>query len=311
MALLLFENYYPDQIENTYKSRNDRYADIIYTYIAAIFIMSFIIKYMLESYKSEHNKVKQKAIELDLANNTKNKLFSILAHDLRSPLNNIHSYLEIISQIKMSGEEKQSLENDLLKTTENTQQMLSNLLSWSTSQLEGFHVKLEYIRLYDALSTTFKVQKNIADQKEIDLDIQLDTDACIFADANMLEVIIRNIINNAIKFTPSKGKITIQTIENPMEWIIKIADNGIGIKIDRQQTLFTLEGETTYGTNNEKGAGLGLVLCKDFAKLQKAKIWFESIPNGGTTFYVSFNKCQNLSESSDKNASILLNNSTF
>ncbi|EOR95559.1 membrane protein, putative [Arcticibacter svalbardensis MN12-7] len=302
VALLLFENYYPNLIEYTYKTRNDRYADIIYTYIAAIFIMSFIIKYMLDSYKSEHNKVKQKAIELDLANNTKNKLFSILAHDLRSPLNNIHSYLEIISQIQLPGDERQTLENDLLKTTENTQQMLSNLLSWSSSQLEGFNVKLQNTRLNDALSTTFKVQKNIASQKKIDLDIQLDPDACILADPNMLEVIVRNIINNAIKFTPSPGKITIQTIENPLEWIIKIADNGIGIKIDRQHTLFTLEGETTYGTNNEKGAGLGLVLCRDFAKLQKAKIWFESIPNEGNTFYVSFNKCQNSSDSVDKNA---------
>lgn len=311
IALLILESKYPNLIKYNYNSRSDRYIDLIYTYISAIFVMTLIIRFMLNNYRFEHNKVKQKATELDLANNTKNKIFSILAHDLRSPLNNIHSYLEIISQIKLSSDEKQSLENDLLKTTENTQQMLSNLLSWSTSQLEGFHVSLQNIRLNDALSTTFKVQKNIASQKKIDIDIHLNPDACILADADMLEVIVRNIINNAIKFTPALGKITILTIETATEWIMKIEDNGIGIPLDRQQTLFTLEGKTTYGTSNEKGAGLGLVLCKDFAKLQKAKIWFESIPHEGTTFFVSFNKCPKLSESPDKKSLPFLNKSNF
>jgi two-component system sensor histidine kinase/response regulator len=223
-----------------------------------------------------------------MANDTKDKLFSILAHDLRSPLVSIQNYLEILSDFKLDESEKLSIKKDLLNSTQHTQQMLSNLLSWSKSQMQGVTANLANVNLKEVLKSTFQIHKTIAAEKGILLTNQINNTVFIVADTDMLQLVVRNLINNAIKFTAPGGEITVSDDIIGDYCRIIIRDNGNGIPVEEQESIFSLKVNSTFGTKNEKGVGLGLVLCKEFTELQNGKITFESLPGIGTTFYVSF-----------------------
>jgi signal transduction histidine kinase len=232
--------------------------------------------------------VEQKARELEIANETKNKLFSILAHDLRSPLASIQNYLEILSQFKLEEEERTSMNKELLSATQHTQQMLTNMLSWSKSQMDGVKVDIVKLNVKDALKSTLEIHHAIAAEKGIHLIDRLKDEIFIYADADMLQLVIRNLVNNAIKFTPPGGEIIVSNDITGDKCRIIVKDNGAGIPVEKQGSIFSLKVRSTFGTKNEKGVGLGLVLCKEFTELQNGQIMFESMQGVGTTFYVSF-----------------------
>ena len=288
ITLLAIEYNYPELVMNTYTDNKSRFIDIIYTYILAAFFIFLITNYIRQSYHTEKELVEQKANELEQANETKNKLFSILAHDLRSPLASIQNYLELLSESELDEDEKLSIKKALLNSTQNTQQMLSNLLFWSKSQMEGVTAQLVRVNVKEILQSTFDFEQIAAEEKGILLTNQLENSLVIVADTDMLQLIVRNLINNAIKFTGPGGEIVLsaEIIGDDCSLIIK--DNGIGIPYEKQNDIFSLKTNSTYGTKNEKGVGLGLVLCKEFTELQNGKITFESIPGFGTSFYVRF-----------------------
>ncbi|RYY36832.1 MAG: HAMP domain-containing histidine kinase [Sphingobacteriaceae bacterium] len=288
IGLLLYQYFFTEQIPYTYPNKTSRYIDVMYTYIVVVAIISLITTYIRHSYNVERDRVELKANELEQANVTKNKLFSILAHDLRSPLSSIQNYLEILDEYRLDEEERLSINKDLLKTTQNTQQMLSNLLMWTKSQMEGVTVNLAAVRLHDVLDATLQVQKNVAHEKGIQLVNNLKSTSPVIADPDMLQLIVRNLVNNAIKFTNPGGEIIINSdLCDGNECRISIRDNGIGILPEKQQEMFSLKANSTFGTKNEKGVGLGLRLCKEFTELQNGRIWFESIAGEGTSFYLS------------------------
>lgn len=288
IGLLLYQYLIPENIPYTYPDKTGRYIDVIYTYVVVALITSLITTYVRRSYHLEKTQVEQKASELELANVTKNKLFSILAHDLRSPLSSIQNYLEILDEYRLDEEERLSINKDLLKTTQNTQQMLANLLMWTKSQMEGVSVNLAAVRLSEVLDTTLLVQKNVAHEKGIQLLNELKNTSPVIADPDMLQLIVRNLVNNAIKFTNPGGQIIITSeLCDGNECRIAVKDNGIGIPAAQQREMFSLKASSTFGTKNEKGVGLGLLLCKEFTELQNGRIWFESIPGEGTSFYLS------------------------
>lgn len=153
--------------------------------------------------------------------------------------------------------------------------------------MEGASVKLLVLNLEWALETTLLLQTSLAEEKGLILNNKLLPNLYVIADSDMLELIVRNLLNNAIKFTPPGGQITISSEVHGKECWIKIQDTGIGIdKVDFGH-IFSLNSQSTYGTNQEKGVGLGLVLCKEFIELQEGRIWVESTLNVGTTFFIS------------------------
>lgn len=156
--------------------------------------------------------------------------------------------------------------------------------------MEGVNVKILEQNLFNALASTINTQHTIAAQKDIRFENNMDKNAIALCDEDMLQLVIRNLLNNAIKFTPSFGKISISTVQQEKAVIIAVSDNGPGILKDQQKEIFSLKIRSTYGTNNEKGIGLGLVLCKDYIELQHGRIWFDSVPDEGTTFYISLPK---------------------
>jgi two-component system, sensor histidine kinase and response regulator len=300
-AMLAGEYLYPDAIPNTYRSRSERYIDLsisylitlAFIYFATIYLRNMLSKEkMLAEKRSEeiegyNMQILQQNQNLEKLNQEKDKLFSIVSHDLRSPLNTIQSYLEILTGGDIDDEEKQMIESELLALTKNTSDMLANMLSWSKSQMEGVSVRLTPVSLPDTLSTTLDVQKLIAHKKGVTLSYDMTAGGNVIADKDMLQLVIRNLVNNAVKFTPSGGEVSVNTTVTGNDCRLVIKDNGIGITAEQQKELFTLKSKSTYGTMNEKGVGLGLLLCKEFIELQEGHIWFISSPGIGTTFYIS------------------------
>lgn len=296
MALLVYEFQYPDAIINTYPDKQHRFIDIGYTYIISVFFIFMITTAVRKNYHTEKKLVEEKATELAYANDTMNKLFSILAHDLRSPLASIENFLDVLSSFKLSEDERLSMQKELLTSTQNTQEMLSNLLLWSKSQMKGVTVKMVKLNLKKTLHTTLQILKTVAAEKGIQFTEQINNSIFITADADMLQLIVRNLINNSLKFTNPGGQITISAGIAGSDCRIVIKDSGIGIPHEQQNEIFSLKAQSTLGTKNEKGVGLGLLLCKEFTESQNGKITFESKPGAGTTFYVSFKLWQEINK---------------
>ena len=287
--MLDFHN--PGLIQSSYFSKRDRFIDFGYSYAAIVALILMVILYIRDSHYTQQRMLEKEAAELERANGTKNKLLSIVAHDLRSPLSSIQGYLEILADYKLDENEKRGIELDLLEKTKNTGDMLSNLLSWTMNQMGGVSVNLQRVQLNNSLKVILSLQQATAHDKGIELINEIDEAACIIADNNMIQLVVRNLLTNAIKFTAPGGEVVIGTKVHNDECYLTIKDNGIGISEDKKNSVFSIASKSTYGTKNEKGVGLGLVLCKEFTELQQGKIWYESAAGKGTTFFVSFKKC--------------------
>lgn len=227
---------------------------------------------------------------------TKDKFFSIIAHDLRSPFIALLGFSEIIKDDFTELPEESLLEyiNIIYVTANDTYKLLDNLLQWSRIQLGKM----------DFLPDTFNLKKSVdqicnllnlqSSQKDITLVNSIPEETVVFADNNMLDTIIRNIISNAIKFSNINGSVIIginDAKSNPNDSVIYIKDQGKGIPYEDQDKLFKLDiNYSTTGTNKEKGTGLGLILCKEMVEKHNGKIWFESVPDEGTTFFISLPK---------------------
>ncbi|WP_374951001.1 sensor histidine kinase [Mucilaginibacter sp.] len=301
VALHIIEYLYPAAVPNTYQDKQSRYFDITSGYIVVVVVIYYTVTYLRRNYDHEKRSASDKATsiehknlqitgqnhELERINTERNKLMSIIAHDLRSPLSNIQNYLELVTEYELDTDERRMVEGDLLKVTHRTIDMLSKLLVWSKAQMDGVNVKLGHISLRDALYNTFELERSIALKKNITMSSEVDWDVKIVADSDMLQLVIRNLISNAIKFTPNGGQISFKARQIGRECWLIIRDNGIGISPEKQTELFSLRAESTFGTEHEKGVGLGLLLCKEFTELQGGRIWLESPAGEGTVFYVS------------------------
>jgi two-component system, sensor histidine kinase and response regulator len=253
--------------------------------------------------RSNYNREKQKAEEraamietqniqirlqndqLQRLNQEKNKMLSVLGHDLRSPLNAITTVLDFLTNYEVSEEQRMQLKRDLLHTTRNASDILSNLLAWSSGQMKGLQPHIEKINLPQLLGKVVQGQQLQADKKEIRVIIDAAEDCSVLADFNMLELTLRNLVNNALKFTHRGGEVTIRTVCDK-DCVISISDNGIGMSLEQLDTLFTMDIHSTYGTNNETGIGLGLLLCREFTEIQQGTMWVQSQEGSGSTFSI-------------------------
>jgi two-component system sensor histidine kinase/response regulator len=289
VMILLFISYHnPSFFEYRYSNLLLQYADIASTYLITALLIFLATNFIRKSYHQEKITSDQKAEELKISNETKNKLLSILAHDLRAPLGSIQNYLEILSELDSEEIDRQSIESSLLNETQNTQLMLSNLLLWSKTQMEGVSVNLLTINLKDSILPAIKLQQSIAAEKKIKIEENINKSIMVLADRDMLQLVVRNLVNNAVKFTATGGQIIIDAKIEGNICLIKISDTGRGIPFEIQKDLFSLGVKSTFGTQNEKGVGLGLSLCKEFTELQNGEIHFESEPGVGTQFSLRF-----------------------
>ncbi len=290
----------PSLIQHPFEASKGQFIDRITAFPMPVIVIYLIIHFIRKSYDREREitEEKNRAIEskrvkislqneqLEQSNAEKNKLMSIISHDLRAPLVNIKSYLELLATNEIQKNERPLLENALLKSTTNALEMLSNLLYWSKSQMSGTSLQLSNVNLLETLKSTLEMEKLFSSKKEITLTYDIAADINVIADVDMLQLILRNLISNAVKFTPQRGsvKIIAELIDDDCK--ITVVDNGNGISEAKQKDIFFIQVNSTYGTNNEKGVGLGLALCKEFIELQSGRIGFESTLGLGSSFFI-------------------------
>ena len=235
----------------------------------------------------EHNKTisKQKQ-QLEEENKLKAKLLSILSHDLRTPLSSVHL---LVQMLRTDSLPRQVINSRLMKLEESldsSSQMLENLLFWAKNQMNGITYCPENIDLATITDEVLTIVGTHLQNKNIHVDNQIHL-AQAYADREMANIIIRNLITNAVKYTPKDGKITITGKRQVNKIIWCISDTGIGIPENLKSKIFTNEIKSTRGTNMERGLGLGLTLCRNFALTCNGNIEFESTEGKGATFILS------------------------
>lgn len=252
-------------------------------------IMLYTIWRDITKRKENEKKLSDYRKKLENTNRTKDKMLSIIGHDLRNPILGLKSLIQmIIEDLNTMNKDKikETLEI-LLSTTGSTYDLLENLLTWANSQQNKIPFEPEEFVINHIINDNIAVVKNAAENKNIQLINNIDIDIYVYADKNMISFIIRNLISNAVKFTEFGGQIIIshKKIGNYQE--ISIIDNGVGIEEKKQKEIFDEEFYiSTLGTNNEKGSGLGLMLCNDFIHRNNGEIGVISKIGIGSTFFV-------------------------
>lgn len=244
-------------------------------------------RFEIEKKKKEAEIYRLKNIKLRKANAAKDKFFSIVAHDLKSPFSVFQSFINLLKNYydKYSKEKILQLIDELENNVNSTYKLLENLLHWSRMQSGVIEYTPKSFDFYDVVDEVVKLKRNPALQKEIELKNHVPKGSIVYADLFMIETVIRNLVNNAIKFTEPGGKITIYAKNKKNDIKIAVQDTGVGMSKEQIDNLFKIETSfSTNGTRNEKGTGLGLLLCSDLIEKNKGRIKVISKIGKGSTF---------------------------
>ena len=218
----------------------------------------------------------------------KDKFFAIIAHDLRNPFSTVLSLSELLAK-EFANFDQNNLQmfiEQIYKYSNKTFNLLENLLQWSMLQTGRLTPKPQMANLADVINDTIDLLKGTALNKSINLYWALPTDSFAYFDVNMITTVVRNLISNAIKFTPQNGEVVVQVDAEPDHYKVSVIDTGVGIPDEVIQKLFRIDSNpTTLGTNEESGTGLGLILCKEFVEKNGGTIGVRSVVSKGSTFY--------------------------
>jgi signal transduction histidine kinase len=276
-------------------SKPNRYFGYFESKVLVVLSSGFIISFLLFALslslintRFRAQQIKESEIKLRELNATKDKFFSIIGHDLKSPFNSIIGFSNLlVEQIKNKDIEGiDEYANIVLKSSNKAMDLLLNLMEWSRSQTGGMQLNPEHFDLVPCINKIILLYVDIAGQKSITIKRILPHKAFVFADNAMICTVLRNLISNAIKFTMPGGKIIVSVLEKQNEIIFSVSDNGVGISKNSIKKLFRIDQSySTTGTNEETGTGLGLILCKEFVEKNNGKIWVDSVEKKGSTFY--------------------------
>ena len=242
-------------------------------------------------------KIERQAAKLSQDNLLLNRMFSIIGHDLRSPLSAIKMQLDFIIggiiDVKSDDFVEKTIYN-LSSTSDEAFKLLDNLLGWAKSESGVLQVIEEDIQLLQIAQQTGRLQKMALENKNIKLHILIPEEAVVYADFNTIKTVFVNLVSNAIKFTPREANITIRVTEVADGWLTEIEDEGVGIPEDKITSLLDPKMHfSTTGTENESGTGLGLILCQDFLKKNKSQLHIASVSGEGSTFSFTLPKAPN------------------
>ncbi len=264
--------------------------------IACIIIISFaIIAYVVYRNfrkEKEHNailnaqniEIARQREHLSELNDVKNKIFSIIAHDLRGPIGSLQSFFAIIDYFENVPDELRVLLDQFKEKNAQISAVLENLLNWAKTQMSEQTANLQPVAILPLVIENINLYDSVATKKGISFINHVPADTKVVTDAEMTRIVIRNLIQNAIKFTHEHGSVILSSSQNKDGTTsITVKDTGVGMSAEKLKTLFSLKSnESTYGTKNEKGTGLGLVLCNDFIKTCGGSLQVSSKPNEGT-----------------------------
>lgn len=271
-----------------------------YASVALAFIFVVLIYFSIQNKRIANNLRRQKEVleqknrevleqkeQLNQLNNVKDRFFSIISHDLRNNLATMKLYFDLISHPDYKPADHTEATRQISASVENTIDLLENLLVWASAQIKGVPIHIQKLNIHSLIEGNINLVAGNAHQKNISIINASSEHATAMGDIDMIHLVLRNLISNAIKFTNDGGKIQISSKERNGRQIICIQDNGVGISKENLAKLFDQHlHPSTKGTGNEKGTGLGLMLCKDFMERNQGSIRVESEKGKGTSFYI-------------------------
>ena len=269
-----------------YTNREELFIDNVATYIFIIFILYVGTSSIRKNYIAQKQLADEKALALEMMNAEKDKLFSIISHDLRSPLSTLQTLFSIYHGGDIGKKELNTLLFKLEDTILTTGAFLDNLLEWSKNQLDGIVIKPVNFNLGDCIAENIHLAATKIDLKKLKVTNEVTTPAIVYADRNMINLVVRNLLSNSIKFCNPGDEIKFSTVQKDNRIIMAISDTGPGINEANIDTLFSLEHTLSAGTHGEKGNNLGLILCRDMVLQNQGSIHFETKQGEGTTFWI-------------------------
>jgi len=236
----------------------------------------------------KNESIERQRSELEIANQTKDRIFSIISHDLRSPIRSLQGFFHYIDLFELPEELKTALsgmESELI----NSASLLENLLAWSKSQIDKHEPHVSEFEVKEIVDTTVRLLQQQAVKKGIELINHCQSEDTIISDPQMVQIAVRNLVQNAIKFTPEKGKVEVIYGNDERGTFLKVKDTGVGMTKGKLNSLFDIKtNESTEGTAREKGSGLGLILTKELVEQAGGKLSVTSEPGHGTEFSLYF-----------------------
>lgn len=278
-----------EELKNIKLKRNQITVGALFLLVLAILLLrNFVekkkfIKQLEESNKDIINK-NENLEELILV---RNRIFSIIGHDLRGPIHSIKSMIDLMIIGEMNEEEKHFFTEKISQSLHVTANLLDNLLYWAKSQMDGMQVKSSQFDIKKVIKDNISLIETRAAEKKINVITEVgNKPQMVYADEAMIDIVIRNLVENAVKFLKAENTIIISNEQKGNEVIVAVKDNGRGIPLEAQSKIFNkYTSYSSFGTNKEKGSGLGLLLCKELIEKNNGRIWFESVPEKGTTFF--------------------------
>jgi PAS domain S-box-containing protein len=243
--------------------------------------------------KEHENALKNSKKELLRINATKDKLFSIISHDLKNPINNIIGFANLINKKfdQYPVEKTKKFIRVIHQSAISLSELLGSLLIWSRAQSGTIQVSPEYFDLQEIIQSNIDLLKSGAENKQVTLINTLSISVKVYADKEMIKTVIRNILSNAVKFTETGGSVSIGAQEKHSSVIVEIQDDGIGMDQETMDKIFQFgEAVSEHGTEGEKGTGLGLLICREFIRKNNGELWVQSAPGKGSTFFIAIPK---------------------
>ena len=237
-----------------------------------------------ETLQKNNLEIQKQAQELDQLNSLKNKLFSVISHDLKAPMYALRNLFEDIQKQDMPAEEIKELVPDVKNDLNYTVSLMDNLLQWAKSQMQAYTIKAEAHNIREMIDEVSRVLYLQADAKKIHIENKAAEGYNIWADRDMINLVLRNLISNAIKFSPAGAKIFVGTFDQKEVTEIYVKDSGKGITPDEMKKIGSQDFYTSNGTAHEQGTGLGLMLCKEFLAKNNGKLRIQSEPGKGSVF---------------------------
>ncbi|PRY90429.1 signal transduction histidine kinase [Mongoliibacter ruber] len=274
-----------------------------YLAIAMLVIMAGLIYFLFTYYhflKKEKEKneiliqqkkqIEEQALELEESNRVKDKIFSIISHDLRGPLHSLIGLVQLVNEDNLSKEDFKEYIPQVANSLGENEQLLENLLIWSRNQMKGMKVNRTKVNIHDLVEKNIRLLNQTNLYKGQTIINQVPENLLVYSDRDMLDIVIRNLLTNALKYTRNGDGIAFDIKEDLDKHIFSVRDEGIGIKEEFMKNLFSNKFFTSPGTQQEKGTGLGLLLSKELINMNRGEIWAESISGQGSAFSFSIPK---------------------
>lgn len=243
-----------------------------------------------EILRQQKEQIAQQAKELEESNRVKDKIFSILSHDLRGPLHSLISMMQLINEDNLSQEEFQKYLPKITQSLGENEQLLENLLIWSRNQMKGMTMQKSLVNVYSLAEKNIRLLTQTSLYKGQLIINKIPESLSVILDKDMLDIVFRNLLSNALKYTHSGDGIALSVREEKEKYVFSIKDDGVGIREDIKENLFSNQFLTSPGTQQEKGTGLGLLLSKELVAMHQGEIWAESSQGQGSEFLFSLPK---------------------